>query len=89
MIFMTIEEEIRIAITEGNIIIGSKEVIKVLKTKDLKLIILANNCPARIKKDISYYTKLSGVQVKEFDGSAKDLGIICGKPFAIATLAIK
>ncbi len=86
---MAISEEIKTAISEKNIIIGSKQVIKALKTKDTKLIILARNCPEGTKKDISYYSKLCGAQVKEFDGSAKDLGVICGKPFAIATLAIK
>jgi elongator complex protein 3 len=42
-----------------------------------------------IKKDIDYYSKLTGIKFENFDGTAKQLGIFCGKPFSIAVLAIK
>jgi large subunit ribosomal protein L30e len=82
-------EELRDAIKENNVIIGSKQTIKHLKLKKLKLVVLANNCPENVKNDIEYYSKLTGIKVEKFDGTAKQLGVFCGKPFAIATLAIK
>jgi large subunit ribosomal protein L30e len=82
-------DEIREALKSNNIIIGSKRTIKNLKLGKVKKVIIANNCPEKIRKDIEYYAKLSGIEVKEFDGTAKQLGITCGKPFSIAALAIK
>jgi large subunit ribosomal protein L30e len=81
-------KELRNALKENKVIIGSKKTIKYLKLGNVKLIILANNCPENIKKDIEHYSKLSGIKIENFDGTAKQLGIFCGKPFAIASLAI-
>ena len=82
-------DELRSALEEKNIVIGSKQTIKHLKLKKAKLIVVASNCPENVKKDIEQYSKLTGIKVEKFDGTAKQLGVFCGKPFAIATLAIK
>ncbi len=82
-------QELRDAINNKNVIIGTKRTIKYLKIKAVKLIILANNCPENIRNDIDQYSKLADVKVETFDGAGKQLGIFCGKPFAINTIAIK
>jgi len=82
-------DEIKNALKEKRIVLGSKQTIKNLKLKNIKFVVIANNCPENIKKDIEYYSKLTGIKVEVFDGTAKQLGITCGKPFAIAALAIK
>ena len=82
-------DELRNAVNEKRVIIGSKQTIKNLKLKNIKLVVLASNCPENIKKDIEYYSKLTGIKVEKFDGTAKQLGVFCGKPFSIAVLAIK
>ena len=82
-------DELRNAVKEKNVIIGSKQTIKNLKLKNVKSVVVANNCPENIKKDIEYYSKLTGIKFENFDGTAKQLGILCGKPFSIAVLAIK
>jgi large subunit ribosomal protein L30e len=82
-------DELRNALNEKKVIIGSKQTMKHLKLKNVKLVIVANNCPENIKKDIDYYSKLTGIKVEKFDGTAKQLGVLCGKPFSIAVLAIK
>jgi len=85
---MTVQE-LRTALNNKNLIIGTKRTIKYLKIKNVKLVILANNCPENIKKDIEHYANLSEVKVETFDGTGKQLGIFCGKPFSITALAIK
>jgi len=80
---------LRNAVDEKKIIIGSKRAIKNLKLKNVKQVFMASNCPDNIKKDIEYYSKLTGIKVENFDGTAKQLGVFCGKPFSIAVLAIK
>jgi len=82
-------DDLRNAVNEKKIIIGSKQAIKSLKLKNVKHVFMASNCPDNIKKDIEYYSKLTGIKVENFDGTAKQLGVFCGKPFSIAVLAIK
>ena len=82
-------EELKEAINKNNAIIGSKRTIKYLKTKELKMVILASNCPENVKRDIKYYANMKGMEVKEFDGTGKQLGIFCGKAISIATIGIK
>lgn len=82
-------EELKDAVAKKHVIIGNRRTIKYLKTKELKLVILANNCPENTRKEIKNYANLAGLEVKEFDGTGKQLGIFCGKPFSIATISIK
>ncbi len=86
---MEYKAEIKKALSENRITIGSREVLKKLKLGKPKLIVIASNCPENIKKDIEYYSKLAGVELKIFDGTARELGVFCGKPFPIAAIAIE
>ncbi|MFH1474041.1 MAG: 50S ribosomal protein L30e [Candidatus Aenigmatarchaeota archaeon] len=81
-------KELKDALKEKKVVIGSKATIKHLKLGNVKIIVLANNCQENIRNDIEHYAKSSGIEVKNFDGTAKQLGVFCGKPFAIASLAI-
>lgn len=82
-------DEVKTELAKSNVIIGSKQTIKLLKNNKVRLIVLAVNCPEDVKKDIKRYATMSKIEVKEYDGTAKQLGIFCGKPFPIATLSIK
>jgi len=81
-------EDVRNAVKENKVILGSSRAIKYLKLGKVKTIVLANNCPETVRKDLEHYTKLTGIKLEKFDGTAKQLGIFCGKPFSIASLAI-
>lgn len=81
--------QIKEAIDAKNVIIGSDRTVKYLKIKQLKLVIVSSNCPEDLKKDVIKYADLSGTEIETFDGTSKQLGIVCGKPFPIAVLSIK
>jgi len=81
-------KEIKDALKENKVVFGSKVTIKYLKLGNVKLIVVASNCPDNVKKDLEKYTKLSGIKMENFDGTAKQLGVFCGKPFSISSLAI-
>lgn len=85
---MTIESELKAAVESKSVIFGTKEALKAVKTQSAKTIVIASNMPASIKQDIKRYADLAGTAIKEFSGSGKQLGVACGKPFAIAALAI-
>lgn len=72
----------------GKIVVGSNEIIKKAKLGQLKFIVIASNAPENIKKDITYYAKLSNIPIIEFPGSNKDLGALIGKPFSVTLMGI-
>ena len=73
----------------GKIQLGASSALKSAKVKKAKLILLASNCPQRIRADIEYYCRLSEVPVSIFKGDSSDLGALCGKPFEVSALTIK
>jgi len=86
---MTLVEEVQSAMKSNKVIFGYRESIKFIKTDSPKLVVIANNIPDKIRKEIEYNAKLSNAKLEIFNGSSKDLGVICGRPFPIATLVIK
>jgi large subunit ribosomal protein L30e len=86
---MTIETQVKDAISKKEVVIGSSQVAKHLKSSKLKTIIVSNNCPDEIKNTNEHLSKIAGTTIENFDGTDKELGIICGKPFSIAVLGIK
>jgi len=85
----SVNEQIKESIANNSAIIGSKRVLKDIKTGNVDLVVVAKNCPENIKKDVEHYSKVGNLKLEEFDGTGKDLGTFCGKPFSIAILAIK
>lgn len=86
---MTLVEDIQTAIKSDKIIIGYHESINYIKTNKPKLIVIANNLPNSIKREIEYNAKISGDKLEIFNGTSRELGVICGKPFPVSTLVIK
>ncbi len=84
----SILEELKAALAKGNVIFGSRSVLKMLKLKSPKMIFIASNCLESVKNDINAFAKISGARVENFDGTGKQFGIFCGKPFAVASLAV-
>jgi large subunit ribosomal protein L30e len=82
-------DDIRNAIKENSILIGSKQTMKGLKQKSIKSVVVASNCPEGMKKDLERLSAESSIRLEVFDGTAKQLGVLCGKPFSISVMAIK
>jgi large subunit ribosomal protein L30e len=83
------EEEVKNAIKSKNIIIGYKEAIKFIKNEKPKMIIIANNMPEEMKKEIETHAKIFRLDMRVFDGDSKKLGVICGKPYPVTTIVVK
>ncbi len=71
-------------IRTGNVIIGANLSLDAAKKNEAKMVVLASNCPEDIKEKIV----ATDVPVLNYDGTGVDLGPACGKPFAIAVMAI-
>ena len=86
---MNVQEEVQTAVKNNKVVLGYRRSIKFIKLNEPKLIVLANNVPDKIRKEIEHNSKVGGVKVETFNGNSKELGIICSKPFPVSTLVIK
>lgn len=84
-----VNKAITTAAKTGKIQFGAKTALKSIKAKKAKLILLASNCPQRIRANIEYYCRLSEVPISIFHGESTALGALCGKPFNVSALTIK
>ena len=73
----------------GKILFGASSALKSAKARKAKLIIVASNCPQKMREAIKYYCKLSKVPVSIYKGNSLDLGAVCGKPFEVSALTVK
>ncbi|MFH8086291.1 MAG: ribosomal L7Ae/L30e/S12e/Gadd45 family protein [Candidatus Aenigmatarchaeota archaeon] len=85
---MSLAKIIQDAIKDKKAIIGYRKSIKYLKLNKAELIILAENSPEKIKKEIEHIAKIENIKLETVKGS-KELGVMCGKPFPVTTVVIK
>lgn len=86
---MTIGKQIKDAIKNDKLIIGSRTVLKNLKNETLESVVYASNCPEELMKDLNHYSKVSGIKLEEFNGNSVQLGELCSKPFRILIIGMK
>jgi large subunit ribosomal protein L30e len=86
---MNVQEMIQEALKSKNIVIGYKDSIKFIKVNAPKLIVISNNLPESLRKEIEHNAKVGNMKLEVFSGTSKDLGIFCGKPFPVSALVIK
>lgn len=83
--------ELQKVIRNGKVLLGSKETMKALKggVEGSKIVIHASNCPEELKKEFQKRSKENErVTVYEYPASGLELGLVCGKPYSIASLCI-
>ncbi|MBI2543027.1 MAG: 50S ribosomal protein L30e [Candidatus Aenigmarchaeota archaeon] len=86
---MTVVEEIQSSIKSNKTIIGYNESITFIKTGKPKLVVVANNLPVSSRKEIEHNAKVGKIKLEVFDGTSRELGVICGKPYPVSAIVIK
>ena len=86
---MSLIDEIQSALKEGKVIIGYKKSLEFIKNDSPKIIVMSQNMPDRERREVEHNAKLSAEKIEIFEGSSKELGVICGRPFPIMLLVIK
>jgi len=86
---MSLTITIQEAIKSKKIIVGYRNTVRFIKLNLPKLIVVARNIPKKTREEIEHNSKVSNVKIETFDGTSKELGIVCGKQFPISALAIK
>lgn len=81
-------KEIRRAVDTGVVAFGFRSAEKnILKGKG-EIVIISRNCPPRLSERIRHISQMAGIPFFEFEGSALELGSICGKPFLVSALLV-
>jgi large subunit ribosomal protein L30e len=86
---MTIEKEVKDAMKEMKLVIGTRMVMRGIKSEAMKYVICPENCSQEVRSDLDYYSRNFGLEIKKFTGNSRQLGEICGKPFNIMLLGVK
>ena len=89
MSIVDLNKSVLIANRTGKVVLGSEKTIDIAMSGRGKLIILAENCPDKMKDELVNYAKLSELKVYTYPGTSFDLGEACGKPFPVAAMAIR
>jgi len=84
-----IEKAITAVAKTGKVSFGADSAIENAKTGKVKLIILASNCPRKVRENVEYYCNLSKVPLIVYKGSSIDLAAVCGKPFLVSAVSIR
>jgi large subunit ribosomal protein L30e len=77
-----ISKVLRSTFSTGKVLIGTKQTMNAIKNGEAQVVIVSSNCPEKSLNEIK------GVSVIKYPGNGVDLGIACGKPFAISALAV-
>ena len=87
---MTVADDIQSAVRSGNAIVGYRETIKFLKSGGpVKEVVMANNVPKDMDSEMRRDAEAGEARLEVFDGTSRDLGTACGKPFPVAAMVIK
>jgi large subunit ribosomal protein L30e len=86
---MDVTKIVKDAHESGKLMIGSRSVIKNLKTGKVIRIVCASNCPENYIKSIDMHSKSGKTEVLKFQGDSVRLGETCGKPFTVLMVGIK
>lgn len=85
---MNAETEIRRAVDTGKVLFGAKNTEKSLQNNECKMVVLAKNAPQENKERLAHYAEIAGIKSYLYEGTSKDLGALCGKPFTVGALAV-
>lgn len=86
---MNTQEIIQEALKSKKIVLGYRNSIKFIKVKIPKVIVISNNLPETLRKEIEQNAKVGKMKVEVFSGTSRELGTFCGKPFPVSALVIE
>jgi len=84
-----LDKALAIAVKTGKVSLGTNSTLKSVSTGKVRLVVVASNCPKKVREDLEYYSKLSKIPIIPYSGTGLELGRVCGKPFLVSALAIR
>ncbi len=81
-------KEIKVAIKDKKIIIGSEATLKAIKQNKVKKVFYASNCPDKKLQILQKYCKLAKVDLVQIGYSNEEIGVFCKRQHFISVLGI-
>lgn len=85
---MDVNKAISMAVRAGKVNFGYKQSSDMMKAGKAKLVILASNCPEKMRVEISLLSQLSNIPVFQYASSNVDLGVVCGRHHPVVAMAL-
>ena len=73
----------------NKLVIGKKEVLKLLKANGISEVFISQNCSDVIFSELSLAAKFSGTPVSRLDVNSDELGVKLKQAFSISVVGIK
>lgn len=86
---MTYQDQLKGAFEKKKAILGFRQSIKYLRKDDVKFVVVASNIPEGLSKELYNFAEQSKTVVEKFNGTGKQLGVFCGKPFSISVVSVR
>ncbi len=83
-----INSKLALTMKSGKVVLGTKTVLKSIRSSKAKLIFISNNCPPIRKSQIEYYAMLAKIKIYLYPGNNVALGTACGKYHNVSVMAI-
>jgi len=83
-----LERELQTAIRTGKVVLGYRRTLRELVNDRAKLVLVAKNAPSHMIEELKYYASISQTPILVFEGSSRELGAACRKPFTVSALAV-
>lgn len=81
--------ELRKLIVAGRVVVGSKQVLQLVRLGGLERVVVAKNCAERTLKSLEYYRSLQDFDLVRLGVLSDELGAMCKKQFGISVLGVK
>ncbi|MFB0543844.1 MAG: 50S ribosomal protein L30e [Candidatus Bathyarchaeia archaeon] len=86
---ISLDEELKRAISTGKVLLGTRSLLREVRTGRAKLVVISSNCPQYLKEKILRFADLSKIPMIQHNKTGVDLGTLCGKPFIVSGMVIK
>ncbi|MBI2176196.1 ribosomal L7Ae/L30e/S12e/Gadd45 family protein [Candidatus Woesearchaeota archaeon] len=80
--------ELRKHVQGGKLVIGTAEVMKMLKQNKLAKVFVASNSLPSVKDSLGQYGPDAGCEVVQLEIPNDELGVMCKKPFSISVVGV-
>ena len=81
-----VDKILKNVVKKGKVKIGARQTQIAIKEDKAKLVVMAKNCP--FSSDISKISDEEKIPVYNYGSNSMDLGVVCGKTFAVSVFAV-
>lgn len=83
------EKVIKTATKSGRLFFGFKKAMAAAQSGRAVAVIVSSTCPPGLLHQLLHHAALSNLPVHTYPSTSADLGLVCGKPFAVSTVTIR